>query len=130
MPIPAPPVSTSDIDAFVFPRTLPPMAYQYYCMKYKGEVWSLGWAMFVYIVYFILFSKMALSHFNRLVAKYGTLDNNAPRDQVPDIRVTSTGVRIGLSSSSLFQGRRLLTRSRHRSHSSRTRPFVPSSESW
>ncbi|KAF8306027.1 hypothetical protein DL93DRAFT_2048464, partial [Clavulina sp. PMI_390] len=78
----------------VFPRTLPPMIYQYYCMKYRGEVWSLGWAMFVYIVYFILFSKMALSHFNRLVAKYGTLDNNTQRDMVPDIRINSTGIAL------------------------------------
>lgn len=58
----------------------------------NGEVWSLPWAMAVYIVYFILFSKMALNHFNRMVEKYGTLDNNAPRDQIPDSRVISTGV--------------------------------------
>lgn len=79
--------------AFVFPRTLPPLIYQYWSMK-QGNTWSLGYAMLVYIIYTILFSKMTIAHFNRLVGKYGTLDNKVARDMVPDNRVISTAIAL------------------------------------
>lgn len=78
-------------DAWIFPRTLPPMVLQYASMK-LGYTWSLPVAFAVYAVWWAIFAKMLAGRLGSLVGQHGYLDQNTPRDHVPDIKTTWTSV--------------------------------------
>ncbi|KAF8314460.1 hypothetical protein DL93DRAFT_2058228, partial [Clavulina sp. PMI_390] len=74
----------------VFPRALVPIALQYLSMRYFHVIWPTWLAMVVYAAYLIAFSCMMLFHMNDLAQKHGFLDGQSRRDQIPDLKITST----------------------------------------
>ncbi|KAF8316092.1 hypothetical protein DL93DRAFT_2166322 [Clavulina sp. PMI_390] len=82
---------------FVLPRALAPMLLQYFSMQVLGYSWPLPVAFLIYSVSFILFAINMLHEYNRLAEKHGFLDAQAPRDNVPDVRLTSTSIGLLLT---------------------------------
>lgn len=79
-------------DKFIFPRAVAPLVLQYASMKYLDYSWPLPVAFAIYSISFIAFAINMLHHFNSIAEKHGFLDGQAPRDDVPDVRLTSTAV--------------------------------------
>lgn len=67
------------------------MVLQYASMK-LGYTWSLPVAFAVYAVWWAIFAKMLAGRLGSLVGQHGYLDQNTPRDHVPDIKTTWTSV--------------------------------------